>query len=87
MGSFSQNANAVIVLNAYLDSIGPVSGAFELFDHDFSMRKLKNGMLQILVILESGDDQNDDEIQTLQVPPWSCIPVIGYEGDVVARWS
>ena len=83
---FVENANAVIVQNAYLGSKGPVSGAFELFDHDFSMRNLENGMLQISVILESGEYQKDDEMQTLQVPPWSCMPVIGYEGDVVAGW-
>ena len=83
---FVENANVIIVQNAYLGSKGPISGAFELFDHDFSLRRMESGMLQISVVLEPGSDQIDN-LQTLQVAPWLCMPVTGFEGDVIVNWD
>ena len=81
------NANAVIVQNAYLNSVGPLSGTFEVFDPDYCVIPQADGKVRIIVNCSFKGDRNSDSDSTLELTAqqWDCLTVIGFEGTVVSE--
>lgn len=79
------DANAVIVRNAFLDSVGPLSGAFEVFDPDYCVRPQPDGMVRITVGCSIKGESNPDSTLELTAKQWDCLTVIGYDGLVTSE--
>lgn len=79
------NANAVIVQNAYLDSVGLLSGTFEVFDPDCCVIPQADGKVRITVNCSVKGDTNSDSTLELTAKQWDCLTVIGYDGTVVSE--
>lgn len=79
------DANAVIVQNAFLDSLGPFSGAFEVIDPDYSVRPQPDGMVRITVHCSIKGNAHPDSTLELTAKQWDCLTVIGFDGLVTSE--
>jgi len=79
------NVNAVIVQNAYVDSVGPLSGAFEVFDPDYCLSAEPDGMVRITVNCSIKGASDPDSTLELTAKQWDCLTVIGYDGTVTSE--
>lgn len=79
------DGNAVIVRNAFLGSVGPLNGTFEIFDPDYCVIPLPNGLVRITVTCSAGADSDSDSLLELTTKQWECLAVIGYDGPVIAH--
>ena len=78
-----EDVNAVTLHNATLDGHGPVSGAFEIWDADFSFSHDEDGVLTATVICRLGDSQEEDPSLKLKCPEPVMLISEGYSGEVI----
>ena len=79
------DGNAVIVRNAFLGSVGPLNGTFEIFDPDYCVTAMTNGMVRITVTCSAGVDSDSDFLVELTAMQWECLTVVGYDGPVISH--
>lgn len=83
----TNNINAVLVHEATIAGHGgPVSGAFEIFDPDYSIQN--DGvphMLRVAVNCALGEDATEDSELMILVQDIRLVAVQGYDGPVIAR--
>lgn len=78
-----ENAEVVLVQNATYNDMGPINGAFEVFDIDLCSTRGDDGSLCVTVNCRLNDDDSEGATIDLNVQPRFIQGVVGFDGDVI----